>query len=349
MYFFKIWIIMKKINALTYTLLLSLIMHPQCNALSDVDKQILGASSICITAIAGFVVCRKDSNKHQTKREKERMRLQAQQQEKEREKQQFHIIDTIKKLSDAFKEIRGKNPRIEAHQSKIHEEILKKILLLEGSATQFDQKVTYLTQACKELEPEMVHEHQEVLNMLSWIKQSMHANPLVNKQKNIEWEARLQKEKKEAEARTITLNAEMTHKHEQAAQYHLDASKRTEKLVATAKNTINKNQREVQNQISQLQNQYNTIYNMLASILFEDKSQHSKIHDNIEALKKSLEEKNKNIDEQLGYIGRELADIKRSQLPQPGVTPAQAVPATQNPPAQNPNYIPGIPPHAPQR
>ena len=355
MYFLKIWIIMKKINALTYTLLLSLIMHPQCNALSEPEQKVLnvlgGTGIICICTLIG--VCWKDSNAKHTELEKERMRLEAQLQEKEREqekqKKQFHIIDTIKKLSDAFKELREKNPRIETHQGKVHEEILKKIRLLEGSATNFEKKVTYLTQACNELEPEIAQEHQEALNMLSWIRQSMHANPLVNKQKNIEWEARLQAEKKEAEARTITLGAEITDTCKRTAQHHLAASQRTEKLVTTAKNTINKNQQDIQNQISQLQNQHHQILNLLTSILFEDKSQHSKIHDNIETLKKNLEEKNKNIDEQLGYIGRELADIKRSQLPQPTAPPAQTFPATQNPPAQNPDYIPGIPPYAPQR
>ncbi len=349
MYFLKIWIIMKKINALTYTILLSCIIQPQCNALSDSDKHILGVTGMCITAITGFVVCWKDSNKHHTKREKERMRLEAQQQEKEKQKTQFHLIETIKKLSDSFKELKERNPRIETHQNKEYELILKKILLLEGSATQFDQKVTYLTQACNELEPEMAHEHQELLNMLSWIKQSMHANPLISKQKSIEWEARLQADKKEAEARTITLGAEITDRCKQTAQHHLAASQKTEKLVTTAKNTINKNQREVQNQISQLQNQYNQILSLLTSILFEDKSQHSKTRDNIETLKKSLEEKIKDIDEQLGYIGRELADIKRLVLPQPGVASAPAFPAAQNPPAQNPEHIPGMPSYAQQR
>lgn len=355
---------MKKMQKLAlYSVLLPLIMQPTCSAFNETSQQIVGGITAICTGIT-ISACYIHNNIQHTQQEKERLRLQNEQQEKEKRKQQYHLLEAIKNVTSPFKELQEKNPRIETHSDKAREEILKKIMLLEGSATAFENKVNHLTQQCNQLEPEIAQEHKEELQTLSWIRQSINTNQCVSKQKNAERKEHLAKEEEDAKVRTVKLDASTTDKYNQTAQQHLDASQQTKKIVATLDNIINKINlevvRRIEKKFDQLKQscdaQQNKVADLLNLFFCKNSAEHHKTRDDVYAseqqIKKEISEIKKTAmktEEKIAYIAQELESIKRLLLPIPSAPPAHAFPAAQNPAAQNPAWVPGVPPYVPQQ
>lgn len=316
---------MKKINSLTLSALLLFCINPFCNAISD-SAQITLSITVPVSAAAALAAYWIHNNIQHTELEKTRRINESKEKEEEKRKQQFHIIEELKQLTQPFNLAKKIND----------DEFLNKMLMLEGSVLAFEKKINTLTQECKNLDPEIAQDQQELLKKLLLIRQAMHVNPRVNKKKNAEYEEKLATEKKEAEVRTAKLAANITSKHEQAAEHHRIASAKTESLVTIAKDSLTRFPLTLREQFNKALNEKSDEFvALITQLINENRNEHHQTRREQQQLAKETAQKLQQLEQYIADLAQQIENTKRLVSPTPSAPPKHTTNSQQNQSAQN--------------